>query len=86
MGSGGADGHESLSGGNSTLPKPVEAGSLDIEGLLSMPLAQGRTHFEEWFVSKVLEACAGNQSEAARRLGVSRAGLFKKLKKLGLKG
>ncbi len=69
-------------------PRPsssVPAGSFDLEAVLSMPLAEGRDHFERWFVSSVLDACTGNQSEAARRLGVSRAGLFKKLKKLGLK-
>lgn len=60
-------------------------GFLDLEAVLLMPLAEGRDHFERWFVSGVLDACGGNQSEAARRLGVSRAGLFKKLKKLGLK-
>ena len=60
-------------------------GFLDLEAVLLMPLAEGRDHFERWFVSSVLDACGGNQSEAARRLGVSRAGLFKKLKKLGLK-
>ncbi len=66
-------------------PSPDTVGFLDLEAVLLMPLAEGRDHFERWFVSSVLDACGGNQSEAARRLGVSRAGLFKKLKKLGLK-
>lgn len=69
-----------------TPAEPVAADSLDIDGLLSMSLAEGRDHFERWFVSSVLAECPGNQSEAARRLGFSRTGLFKKLKKLGLKG
>ncbi|MEN8165118.1 MAG: FHA domain-containing protein, partial [Acidobacteriota bacterium] len=71
--------------GRSSPSSSVPAGSLDLEAVLSMPLAEGRDHFERWFVSSVLYGCAGNQSEAARRLGVSRAGLFKKLKKLGLR-
>ncbi|MCK5379503.1 MAG: FHA domain-containing protein [Acidobacteria bacterium] len=72
-------------GGSRPPSEHVERGSLDLDALLSMPLAEGRDLFEQWFVSSVLDACSGNQSEAARRLGVSRAGLFKKLKKLGLK-
>lgn len=64
---------------------PADTGALDLEAVLLMPLAQGRDHFERWVVNRVLDACAGNQSEAARRLGVSRAGLFKKMKKLGLR-
>ncbi|SFD79968.1 sigma-54-dependent transcriptional regulator [Paracidovorax konjaci] len=32
-----------------------------------------------------LQACGGNQSEAARRLGISRVGLIKKLARLGLR-
>jgi DNA-binding protein Fis len=32
-----------------------------------------------------MAAVAGNQSEAARRLGISRVGLIKKLARLGLK-
>jgi hypothetical protein len=62
-----------------------EARTLNLDSVLSMPLAEGREHFERWFVSSVLDACSGNQSEAARRLGVSRAGLFKKIRKLGLR-
>ncbi len=85
MGSGGAGNHEGIPCGDSNVARPIEVDSLDIKGLLSMPLAESRARFEEWFVSSVLEACSGNQSEAARRLGISRAGLFKKLKKLGLK-
>lgn len=65
--------------------RAVDQGSLDLDGIRSMTLSQGREHFEQWFVAFVLDECSGNQSETARRLGLSRAGLFKKLKKLGLK-
>jgi two-component system NtrC family response regulator len=37
-------------------------------------------------VSEALAASGGNQSEAARQLGISRVGLIKKLGRLGLKG
>ena len=39
-----------------------------------------RDHIEE-----ILQACAGNQSEAARRLGVARNTLARKVKEFGLK-
>jgi len=40
--------------------------------------------FERGVISRALDASAGNQSEAARRLGVSRVTLIDKLKKYGL--
>ncbi|HEX7640132.1 MAG TPA: helix-turn-helix domain-containing protein [Burkholderiaceae bacterium] len=36
-------------------------------------------------VRDAMAAAGGNQSEAARRLGISRVGLIKKLGRLGLK-
>ena len=42
--------------------------------------------FERGLVARALEATGGNQSEAARRLGVSRVTLIDKLKKYGLSG
>jgi two-component system response regulator AtoC len=40
--------------------------------------------FERGLVGRALEATGGNQSEAARRLGVSRVTLIDKMKKYGL--
>jgi DNA-binding NtrC family response regulator len=40
--------------------------------------------FERGVISRALDAASGNQSEAARRLGVSRVTLIDKLKKYGL--
>lgn len=42
-------------------------------------------HFERSVLSKALADCSGNQSEAARRLGITRTTLLDKLKKLGIK-
>src|SRR6476469_7267868 len=42
--------------------------------------------FERGLVARALDATGGNQSEAARRLGVSRVTLIDKLKKYGLSG
>lgn len=54
---------------------------LDIGALRSLPLAEARHAFEDWMIHEVLRDCAGNQSEAARRLGMTRAGLYKRMKK-----
>lgn len=43
------------------------------------------TELERRLISEAMQATEGNQSEAARRLGISRAGLIKKLGRLGLK-
>lgn len=40
--------------------------------------------FERGLVARALDATTGNQSEAARRLGVSRVTLIDKMKKYGL--
>ena len=39
---------------------------------------------ERKLIQAALDACGGNKLKAAQRLGLSRQGLFKKLKKLGL--
>ncbi|MCM5680510.1 sigma-54 dependent transcriptional regulator [Schlegelella sp. S2-27] len=57
------------------------AGTEEAEGLLDQAL----TELERRLVSEAMQAAGGNQSEAARRLGVSRVGLIKKLGRLGLK-
>jgi Nif-specific regulatory protein len=43
-------------------------------------------HLEKAAIQRALRACGGNRDEAARRLGISRATLFRKLKRLDLKG
>ena len=49
------------------------------------PLDAALMELEVRMVRDTLAAAAGNQSEAARRLGISRVGLIKKLTRLGLK-
>ena len=57
---------------------------LDLDSVADVGLADARNQFESWMIRRVLEACDGKQGRAAERLGLSRAGLFKKMRKLGL--
>jgi DNA-binding NtrC family response regulator len=50
-------------------------------GLLDAAIAQLETRL----IGEAMQATGGNQSEAARRLGISRVGLIKKLTRLGLR-
>jgi transcriptional regulator with GAF, ATPase, and Fis domain len=50
------------------------------------PLRSQLDAFERQLLARVLAECAGNQSEAARRLGVTRTTLLDKLKRHGLRG
>lgn len=54
-----------------------------LEGL--GPLDAALAELERRLVRDALQAAGGNQSEAARRLGISRVGLIKKLARLGLR-
>ena len=49
------------------------------------PLDAALNELELRLVCDAMTAAGGNQSEAARRLGVSRVGLIKKLTRLGLR-
>jgi len=53
-----------------------------LENLFELSLDEARAVFERWMVEHVLDECSGNQTAAAQRLGLSRAGLFKKLRRL----
>jgi len=63
---------------------PVASPPVDPSPLLGLPLEEAVAEFERAFVGAVLEACGGNRTRAARRLGMTRAGLFKKLRRLGI--
>ncbi len=56
-----------------------------LEDLLSLDLEDARSQFERWIVSRILNDCGGSISQAAEKLGMSRQGLFKKTKRLGLR-
>lgn len=42
---------------------------------------RGLRRFEQAYIQKALDACGGSVSKAARRLGIHRSLLYKKLKK-----
>ena len=56
----------------------------DLGALAVRSLADGRNEFERWRIQRALVDAGWNQSLAAQQLGLSRAGLFKKMRKLGL--
>lgn len=62
-------------------PRTPDVSSADSTG----PLEAALFELESRLVRDTMTAVGGNQSEAARRLGVSRVGLIKKLTRLGLR-
>jgi len=63
-----------------------EVSPLDLGALVERPLGEARAEFERWMILRAMYADDWNQTRAAERLGLSRAGLFKKMRKLGLSG
>lgn len=63
-----------------------EVPSPDLGALVSKPLSDARADFERWMILRALYEEDWNQTRAADRLGLSRAGLFKKMRKLQLSG
>ncbi|MBI4575245.1 MAG: sigma-54-dependent Fis family transcriptional regulator, partial [Planctomycetes bacterium] len=72
-----------------TLPPPATTGQTHTQAPPPGAVdAQGDLHeqveaFERRVIATALASCEGNKSEAARRLGLSRRGLYKKLATLG---
>jgi two-component system response regulator AtoC len=63
--------------------RPALSGPPTIE-LAGMTLREGLAAFERAMIITTLEQCAGNRSEAARRLGVARTHLYAKLDEHGI--
>jgi transcriptional regulator with GAF, ATPase, and Fis domain len=60
------------------------AATLDVAVLHEAPLASAVGHLEESLLKKTLAQTNWNKSHAARRLGLSRQGLLKKIKRYGI--
>jgi transcriptional regulator of acetoin/glycerol metabolism len=62
-------------------PTPGPAGETAAPAsLASVPLRE----VEKMAILQTLEACRGNRAEAARRLGISKKGIYIKMRRLGL--
>jgi transcriptional regulator with GAF, ATPase, and Fis domain len=58
--------------------------NIDIGVLCESPLAAAVTHLEENLLKRTLAQTNWNKSQSARRLGLSRQGLIKKIKRYGI--
>ena len=72
------------SGSSASLPVAQEPDEQVVDGRGGPSLKEQVEAFERGLVARALDATSGNQSEAARRLGVSRVTLIDKMKKYGL--
>ena len=69
------------SGESTHLPEAVQADKPGVQGSLDAAIQELETRM----IREAMAQSGGNQSEAARVLGISRVGLIKKLGRLGLK-
>lgn len=63
----------------------LDAGADGDHSLVVRPLEESVTEFEKRLLIEALQVHAGNQTETAKALGLSRPGLFKKLRRLGIR-
>ncbi|MEO1035606.1 MAG: sigma-54 dependent transcriptional regulator [Pseudomonadota bacterium] len=52
--------------------------------LLAMPLREAREHFERAYLTQQLELCEGKVGQLAKRVGMERTHLYRKLRSLGI--
>ncbi|MEW6757476.1 MAG: sigma-54 dependent transcriptional regulator, partial [Acidobacteriota bacterium] len=67
------------------LPARIAEGGAPVPGD-GLTLAHSLRRAEAAAIRSALDACGGSPSEAARRLGISRQGLYEKTRRLGLRG
>jgi DNA-binding NtrC family response regulator len=67
------------------LAAPVSAeASLVKQDLLAMPLREAREHFERAYLTQQLQLCGGKVGQLAKRVGMERTHLYRKLRSLGI--
>lgn len=54
------------------------------QDLLSMPLREAREHFERAYLTQQLQLCGGKVGQLAKRVGMERTHLYRKLRALGV--
>ena len=70
-----------------TARPPIPVAAIAINGVAHRPgnsLMQSRSEYERSLIQRTLEECRFNRSSAARKLGISRVTLHKKIKQYGL--
>jgi DNA-binding NtrC family response regulator len=58
--------------------------SLVQQDLLGMPLREAREHFERAYLTQQLKLCGGKVGQLAKRVGMERTHLYRKLRSLGI--
>jgi DNA-binding NtrC family response regulator len=62
----------------------TESAPLIQQDLLSMPLREAREHFERAYLTQQLQLCGGKVGQLAKRVGMERTHLYRKLRALGV--
>jgi len=62
----------------------TESEALIKKDLLAMPLREAREHFERSYLQQQLELCGGKVGQLAKRVGMERTHLYRKLRALGI--
>jgi two-component system, NtrC family, nitrogen regulation response regulator NtrX len=58
--------------------------SLVKQDLLALPLREAREHFERAYLTQQLQLCGGKVGQLAKRVGMERTHLYRKLRSLGI--
>jgi DNA-binding NtrC family response regulator len=68
------------------LEKPLAAAGEPLvkQDLLSLPLREAREHFERAYLTQQLKLCGGKVGRLAKRVGMERTHLYRKLRSLGV--
>ncbi|MFQ5634912.1 MAG: sigma-54-dependent transcriptional regulator [Gammaproteobacteria bacterium] len=66
------------------LPAEAPDAPLIQRDLLSMPLREAREHFERAYLTEQLSLCGGKVGQLAKRVGMERTHLYRKLRALGV--
>ena len=62
---------------------PIDA-PLVKQDLLSLPMREAREHFERAYLQQQLQLCGGKVGQLAKRVGMERTHLYRKLRSLGV--
>jgi DNA-binding NtrC family response regulator len=62
----------------------ADSGPLIKQDLLAMPLREAREHFERAYLTQQLQLCGGKVGQLAKRVGMERTHLYRKLRALGV--